>query len=77
MKLHYVGKNIEVTDSLREVAEKKYSRLGAYFQQDLEGTVTFVVEKNHRIAEVAIFLPGTILRSSNLPTTCTRRSTER
>lgn len=63
MKLHYVGKNIEVTDSLREVAEKKYSRLGKYFQQDLEGTVTFVVEKNHRIAEVTIFLPGTILRS--------------
>ncbi len=63
MKLHYVGKNIEVTDTLREVAEKKYSRLGKYFQQDLEGTVTFVAEKNHRIAEVTIYLPGTILRS--------------
>lgn len=63
MKLQYVGKNIEVTDSLREVADKKYSRLGKYFTGDLEGTVTFVVERNERIAEVTIHLPGTILRS--------------
>lgn len=63
MKLHYVGKNIDVTDSLREIADKKYSRLNKYFTQDLEGTVTFVVEKNERIAEVTIHLPGTILRS--------------
>ena len=34
-----------------------------FFTQDLEGTVTFVVEKNERIAEVTIHLPGTILRS--------------
>ena len=63
MKLHYVGKNIDVSDSLREIADKKYSRLNKYFTQDLEGTVTFVVEKNERIAEVTIHLPGTILRS--------------
>lgn len=63
MNLQYVGKNIEVTDTLREVADKKYNRLGKYFQQDLEGTVTFVVEKNQRIAEVTLYLPGTILRS--------------
>lgn len=63
MKLQYVGKNIEINDSLREVADKKYSRLGKYFTQDLDGTVTFIVEKNERIAEVTIHLPGTILRS--------------
>lgn len=63
MKLHYVGKNIDITESLREVADKKYGRLSKYFQNDLEGKVTFSAEKNRRIAEVTIHLPGTILRS--------------
>ncbi len=63
MKLHYVGKNIDITDSLREVADKKYGRLSKYFQNDLDGKVTFSAEKDRRIAEVTIRLPGTILRS--------------
>jgi len=63
MKLNFAGKNIEITDSLRNVATKKLGKLDKYFQKDIEGNVTFSCEKNRKIIEVTINLPGTILRA--------------
>lgn len=63
MKLNYIGKNMNVTDALKEVTEKKLSKLDKYFQEDAEGNVTFSVEKNTQIIEVTITLPGTIIRA--------------
>ncbi|MBC8590060.1 ribosome hibernation-promoting factor, HPF/YfiA family [Wansuia hejianensis] len=63
MKMNYVGKNMEVTDALREVTEKKLSKLDKYFQKDIEGNVTFSTQKNRKIIEVTINLPGTIIRA--------------
>src|SRR5690554_1749844 len=63
MIMNYVGKNMEVTDALREVTEKKLSRLDKYFQKDIQGNVTFSTQKNRKIIEVTINLPGTIIRA--------------
>ncbi|WP_425538504.1 ribosome hibernation-promoting factor, HPF/YfiA family [Microaceticoccus formicicus] len=63
MRLKYNGKNVEVGSQLREKAERKLSKLDKYFQEDIEGNVTFSIVKNQKIVEVTIFLPGTILRA--------------
>ncbi len=63
MKMNYTGKNMDVTDALRDVTEKKLSKLDKYFQTDVSGNVTFGTEKNRKIIEVTINLPGTILRA--------------
>ncbi len=63
MKMNFTGKNMEVTDALRDVTEKKLGKLEKYFQTDIAGNVTFSTEKNRKIIEVTINLPGTILRA--------------
>lgn len=63
MKMNFTGKNMDVTDALRDVTEKKIGRLDKYFQKDIEGNITFSAEKNRKIIEVTINLPGTIIRA--------------
>lgn len=63
MIMNYTGKNMEVTDALRDVTEKKLGKIDKYFQKDIQGNVTFSTEKNRKIIEVTINLPGTILRA--------------
>lgn len=64
MKLSFVGKNIEITDSLRDVTKKKFEKLDKFFTKDIEGKVVFSVVKNDRIFEATIYLPNrTILRA--------------
>ena len=63
MNMNYAGKNVEVTDALRDVTEKKLTKLDKYFQKDIEGNVTFSTQKNRKIIEVTINLPGTIIRA--------------
>lgn len=63
MQLNFAGKNVEVTQALKDVTEKKLVKLEKYFQRDIVGNVTFSTEKNRKIIEVTINLPGTILRA--------------
>ncbi len=63
MKLNFTGKNIEVTEALKDVTEKKLGKLDKYFQGDVEGNVVYSVERNRKIIEITINLPGTILRA--------------
>lgn len=63
MIMNYTGKNVEVTEALRDVTEKKLTKLDKYFQKDIAGNVTFSTQKNRKIIEVTINLPGTIIRA--------------
>ena len=56
-------KGVGFTQALRDVTEKKLGKLDKYFQRDIVGNVTFSTEKNRKIIEVTINLPGTILRA--------------
>ena len=62
MKITYTGKNIEVSDALREMAEKKLAKLDRYFPSDTEVQVTMSVEKKRHIIEVTIAYAGGIIR---------------
>ena len=64
MKLQFVGKNIEITDALKEITAKKFEKLDKFFSKDIEGKVTFSSVKNDKIFEATIYLPNsTILRA--------------
>lgn len=62
MKISIRGKNLEVTDALRQQAEKKLSKLDRYLGPDTEAQVAFSVEKGSHVVEVTIRLNGYILR---------------
>jgi len=62
MRIRVSGKNIEVTNALRERVEKKLSKFEKYFNPDTEANATLTVEKNRHIIEVTIPFNGVILR---------------
>ena len=63
MNIQFVGKNVEVTDALREVTEKKLGKLEKYFEEPINGNVTFSTQRNNKTIEVTIDIPGTIIRA--------------
>jgi len=62
MKIQFRGKNIQVTNALKEHLEKKLGKLDRYFDNPPEATVTLTVEKDRHRVEVTIPLNGFILR---------------
>ncbi len=63
MLFNFVGKNIELTDSLKDMAEKKLSKLEKFFSEEIEARVVFSVIKESQTVEVTVFLPDTIIRA--------------
>lgn len=63
MKFIIAGKNIEVTEALKERATKKVGRIAKFFQDDVEAHITMSVQKNRQIVEVTIPFKGGILRA--------------
>ncbi|WP_252231394.1 ribosome-associated translation inhibitor RaiA [Clostridium sp. ZBS15] len=62
MKVIVIAKNIELTNALREMVEKKISKLGKYFNSDIEAKATLSVQRNRQIVEVMIPFNGVVLR---------------
>lgn len=56
------GKNIEVSDYLEELINKKVNKLDNYFPEDTQAHVTLSVERNRHIVEVTIPYAGGIIR---------------
>ena len=63
MKVIVSGKNLEVTDALKDTVISKLERFGKYFRDDIEAQATLSVEKNRQIIEITIPINGTILRA--------------
>jgi putative sigma-54 modulation protein len=63
MKLTINGKNIEVTEGLRERVTKKMSKLDKFFNNETEAHVTLSVQRLRQIAEVTISFNGIVLRA--------------
>ena len=63
MKIKVVGKNIEITEALKNIIEKKISRLDKYFNPDVEAQITLSVQKSRHTIEVTIPFNGVILRA--------------
>lgn len=63
MRIHITGRNIQVTDALRDTVERKLGKLDKYFSKDVEADVRLSVEKVRQIIEVTIPFAGAILRA--------------
>ena len=62
MKVTVIAKNMELTDALKEIVQKKISKLEKYFEANVEARATLNVQKNRHIIEVMIPFNGIILR---------------
>ena len=60
------GKNIEVTNGLRNQIESKLGKLERYFTPDTNINVTLSVEKERQKIEVTIPVKGNIIRSEQV-----------
>lgn len=63
MKIILSGKNLEITEALREQVNKKVSKLDRYFNEDTEAQVTMTVENYRHIVEVTIPFNGIVIRA--------------
>lgn len=62
MIVKFTGKNIEVTEALKNVVERKLSKFDRYFEPHVVAHVTLSVQKNNQIIEITIPFNGIILR---------------
>ena len=62
MRVTVIGKNINVTPALKEIVEKKISKLDKYFEPNVTARATLTVQKNSQIFEVTIPFNGVVLR---------------
>lgn len=63
MRITISGKNLEITQGLREAVEDKLSKLEKYFNEDTQCNVTLSVEKERQKMEVTIPMKGHIIRA--------------
>ncbi|MBV1759333.1 MAG: ribosome-associated translation inhibitor RaiA [Dethiosulfatibacter sp.] len=66
MNTKIFGKNISVTDSLRDTVEKKISKLDKFFYKDVEVNVVLSVEKLRQIIEITVPFAGTVIRAEEV-----------
>ena len=63
MIIKLTGKNIDISDALREQTHKKVGKLERYFSPDTEAQVTMSIENYRHIVEVTIPFNGVVIRA--------------
>lgn len=58
MQINITGKNIELTEQLKEYTHNKFQRLLHHADNILSIHVTFAVQKLSQIAEAQVHIPG-------------------
>ena len=66
MKIKITGRNIELTEGLKNAVEDKLNKLEKYFTPDTDVYVTLSVEKERQKVEVTIPMKGNIIRSEQI-----------
>ena len=66
MRIIITGRNIDLTDGLKNAVEDKLSKLEKYFTPDTDVYVTLSVEKERQKVEVTIPTKGNIIRSEQV-----------
>ncbi len=66
MRISISGKNIEVSEYLKDLIDKKVGKLERYFPKDTEIQVTMAVERNRHIVEVTIPYESIIIRGEEV-----------
>lgn len=63
MRVSVIAKNTTVTPALKDMIEKKLSKVKRYFNPDVEARATLSVQKNKQKVEVIIPFNGILLRA--------------
>ena len=63
MRVSVIAKNTTATPALKDMVEKKLSKVKKYFNPDVEAKATLSVQKNKQKVEVTIPFNGVILRA--------------
>ena len=66
MKITITGKNIELTQGLKDAVEERFKKLDKYFHKDTEAIITLDVEKGRQKIEVTIPMKGSYLRAEEV-----------
>ena len=66
MRFTISGKNLEVSDGLKNAIKEKLGKLERYFTPDTEIIVTLSIEKERQKIEVTIPVKGNIIRSEQV-----------
>ena len=74
MRYIIYGKNLEVSEGLKQAVHDKFSKLEKFFTQETEVQVTLSVQKDNQIVEATIPMKGTILRVEPNSSICTQAS---
>lgn len=62
MKIKIVARKMELTPAIESYVEKKISKLGKFFTEDVDATVTLSAQKGNQIAELTIYYGGMVFR---------------
>jgi putative sigma-54 modulation protein len=65
MRISITSRNVEVSDSLKNLIEKKVQKLGRYFREDTEALVSLNLEKNRHIMEITVYFDGIVIRAED------------
>lgn len=63
MRFAITGKNMEVTEALKEKAIKKIGKLEKFFNPDTDVQVTMSVQRARHIVEVTVYFNGSVIRA--------------
>ncbi|MBQ9156164.1 MAG: ribosome-associated translation inhibitor RaiA [Eubacterium sp.] len=63
MRYIIYGKNLKVSDSLKQAVNTKFGKLEKFFTPDTEVQVTLSMQRNRQIVEATIPMKGNILRA--------------
>lgn len=66
MRITITGRNIELTDGLKNAVEERLSKLEKYFKPETDVLVTLSVEKDRQRVEVTIPTKGHTIRSEQV-----------
>ena len=58
MNINFTGKDLDVTDTIKEYAVEKVGKLEKYFGNDFEAVATMKIEGNEQIAEIRVNAAG-------------------
>lgn len=63
MRYTVTGKNIEVTEALKDIAVQKIQKLEKFFTPETNANITMSVERNNQKIEVTIPIKGSVIRA--------------
>ena len=63
MNINIIGRQVHVTDDLKELVTKKLSKFDRYFPKGADATVTFRRVRDNECMEITISVTGTLFRA--------------